>query len=618
MNGFVAANRQAWYEGNTQNRNSTPQIITRQTPSFRRLLVWQVPSLIMASSLSPAKVLLLAVHFAAHADISSLASLTRAHASIIQEELLLRILLTHLPETVRPDVYTGFLQEVADHTFDEHQFVELDTSPVNGLDDNEAAKRVTKHRLLPLTYPSVPQTTQEDALSRFLFLRTHQMDNETGMLAQLLDLLLPFLSRNAGIHKWTMSTVLPYVRKGLEHGFAVSPEYSLLQFENLPDARAVEYLLSSANSLNQSEEHVHDHLKSLIGPWIHDTDRWNATPESSSLEASTVFCSGWQQVCEWLLSQATLSWPVAIHAIEHWGGPEDVDFGLGIALDLPTSYKRYLRQTYATTVLACVYSVQEASYECLSRICSLLTKLRLYLGHESSFTSLEETIKALPNLSVTDMLAFRGDRVASYMRNDLLERNNPLTKPSQDSTTLLLALTLSACILTLFGSPSSVRRVGDLTFLRDERDQKSEALKILRAKLGQASRESDDYLLQVRSSLLWLRDWGHGSTGAPVAGAGAAGAAGTLGMVSRDYMESEFLKLLLSRERMDWLSLRTSGTQRFANHFRRLQPCTKFVRYRRISGSATRGCTGISFPGGPERFRQCHKPQPDSRWFKAL
>ncbi|KID89097.1 protein transport protein Sec39 [Metarhizium guizhouense ARSEF 977] len=408
----------------------------------------------MASTLHPAKVLLLAVHFAQHADIDSLSILTSTHTTIIHDEILLRILLTHLPETERPATYVGFLRKLVDHSFEPCQLTGLDTSPVNSIDDNEAVKRATKLHLLPLVCRNPSEIAQGDALSRFLFLRIHQMNEETGMLAQLLDLLLPFGRHSPGIHKWAMSTVIPYVRKGLQYRTGTSPAYSLTEFEKLPDHQAVDFLLCPVDSRAQPRENVDHDLRSIIGPWVYDTDRWENSLEDG--ESSRVFCPGWHQVCEWLLSQATLSWPTAVQAIERWGGPEDVEFGHGIALDLPAAHR-----------------------------------------------------------------------------------------PSEGATNLLLALTRSAYILTLFGSPSSPRRVGDLAFLHDERDQRSEISKLLRTIAIQASKENEDFLLKAREFLLWLRDWGHGTAGKPTAGAATAGA---LGMLSKEYVEAEFLKLLLSRE----------------------------------------------------------------------
>ncbi|EFY87470.1 protein transport protein Sec39 [Metarhizium acridum CQMa 102] len=345
------------------------------------------------------------------------------------------------------------------------------------------------------------------------------------MLAQLLDLLLPFGRHNPGIHKWAMSTVVPYVRKGLQFRAGTSPAYSLIEFEKLPDHQAVDFLLCPADSRAQPRENIDRDLRSIIGPWVYDTDRWDSSSEDGE---SKVFCPGWHQVCEWLLSQATLSWPTAVQAIERWSGPEDVEFVHGIALDLPAAHKYYLKQTYATTVLACVYTVQDTTLESLRRIHSILMNLRVYLGLDGGAMSLEQTMKALPDLSFTDMSMFHNDRVATYMRNDLLGRNNPLTRPSEDATNLSLALTRSAYILTLFGSPSSLRRVGDLIFLHDERDQKSEISKLLRTIAAQASKENDDFLLKAREFLLWLRDWGNGTAGKPNAGAATAGALGML------------------------------------------------------------------------------------------
>src|SRR5690349_4528130 len=58
------------------------------------------PTTTMALLLSPAKLVLLAVHCAVAGDVDSLTTLAARHGTVLRKDLLLRILLTYLPETV--------------------------------------------------------------------------------------------------------------------------------------------------------------------------------------------------------------------------------------------------------------------------------------------------------------------------------------------------------------------------------------------------------------------------------------------------------------------------------------------------------------------------------------
>lgn len=112
----------------------------------------------MSSSLSPGKVLLLAAHYATHGDIESLARLSSQQAKVLHKELLLRILLTYLPETVKPSIYVGFLLSLARDSLEEYSDGVLDTAPVEGLSEDEASKRARKLHLQQLTCTDAPST----------------------------------------------------------------------------------------------------------------------------------------------------------------------------------------------------------------------------------------------------------------------------------------------------------------------------------------------------------------------------------------------------------------------------------------------------------------------------
>ncbi|TGJ84302.1 hypothetical protein E0Z10_g4449 [Xylaria hypoxylon] len=136
-------------------------------------------------------------------------------------------------------------------------------------------------------------------------------------------------------------------------------------------------------------------------------------------------------------------------------------------------------------------------------------------------------------------------RSASLMRNHLLEDSNYLTTPNQTSTQLLHVLTLSAFILTKAGASCSVRRAGELAFLQDEREQKAEAIRLIRSLSAHGPKNDDKYWIRARNELLWLRDWGaeeaYGSPDIQVHG--------IFGRLKKGFLEIECLKAFLANTR---------------------------------------------------------------------
>jgi len=289
----------------------------------------------MSLVLPPQKLVLLAVHLAANADVDSLASLTSQHPTVLRKDLVLRILLTYLPETVPPEHYVPFLEELASGEFPNRKPADPDVSVISGLSDEEATKKVRKLRLLPLTLPEAPMGPEDDPVTPFLLCRAYRVDEETGMLTQLPALLLPFLHHAPDIHIWMLSSVLPLLRRNYEYYTNDCLSYTLAEFQKLPDSVAVGALLSRTGADGRHNMVGRD-LRGLVGPWLHNDSRWFSATETDDSLRHTVgrdptqedlICPGWEKVLDWLTTHASGSWRVAVAAVEQWSGPEDVDLG---------------------------------------------------------------------------------------------------------------------------------------------------------------------------------------------------------------------------------------------------------------------------------------------------
>ncbi|KAF4591516.1 Protein transport protein sec39 [Ophiocordyceps camponoti-floridani] len=102
-----------------------------------------------------------------------------------------------------------------------------------------------------------------------------------------------------------------------------------------------------------------------------------------------------------------------------------------------------------------------------------------------------------------------------------------------------MALVLSALISSRLGVSWTLKRAGDLAFLQDEKEQKVELGKLMRIIPVNAKDDKQSWL-RARRELLWLHDWGCPSRAlsTPVQPVFAS--------VSKDFIEGEFLKVLLS------------------------------------------------------------------------
>ncbi|KAJ0272369.1 hypothetical protein COL940_010494 [Colletotrichum noveboracense] len=395
----------------------------------------------MSRVLSPPKLVLLAVHLAINADIDSLAFLTSRHAAVLRKDVVLRILLTYLPETVRSRDYVYFLEELSTGDFADREAASMDYTVVENLSEEDAAKKVRKLRLLSLAWEDAPFNTEDDPITLFLLRRAHRVDEEAGLLTQLPELLGPFLQYAPGIRLWMVSTLLPLLRRNYEYYPADSTPYTLAEFQKLPDGAAVDALLSQTGVRSEDHALIGRDLRGLLVPWLHNDARWKQS-EDSSLSVSTdeeLHSPGWERALEWLLSLSSSSWRAAAAAVEQWGGAVDVDLGDYDAVWLNEQQQQYLDRRYARAVLACAYVVPEASVEALEGAHQMLRKVMDLLGEDDTLPlqAAAESLSAVPHLEGDGILHHKN---TAFMRDDLLKPHNPLTTPSKKATHLLHAI----------------------------------------------------------------------------------------------------------------------------------------------------------------------------------
>lgn len=504
----------------------------------------------MTASLSPPRVLLLAVHFATKSDLPNLIALVAHHPNVLRPELILRVLLTCLPETLRSSEYVDLIERIesGDLYAEPDLSIQFDSSSIQDITDAEAAKKARRLHLLPLAWDHAPKDALQDPVSLFLVQRARRVDQEAGLLTQLPDLIVPFLQHAPCIRTWMISALLPLLRRNYEYYPHEPITQTLESFERLDSKTAVDLLLSQTGIREEDLQHVGRDLRGLIGPWIFNDARWNGTIEKQGAAESgrtgPPSCPAWEHVLEWLIAKASLSWRVAVKAFDQWDGPNDVDLGDYSSEWLDDEAQGFLEQRFARAALASAYLIPEASVEALSGVNGIITKIMSLLDQDPCPT-LQVSSSLLSPFVEPENENLISVKSASLMRNDLLEESNYLTAPTQTSTQLLHVLTLSAFILTKAGAPCTVRRAGELAFLQDEREQKAEAIRLIRSLSTNGPKNDDKYWIRARNELLWLRDWGAeealGSTEIRIHG--------IFSQLEKRFLEVECLKAFLTNTR---------------------------------------------------------------------
>ena len=511
------------------------------------------------SSLSPAKALLLAVQLATKSDISTLRTLVSKYQKTLRGDLVLRVLLTYLPESLEASEYVVFIQDLLAGNIAEDPDSPIDPSALEEVSELAASKRVRKLHLLPLLWPNAPEDAPAEHLVQFLIHRSLRIDENTGLITLLPELLVPFLHHSSYLRTWTISTVLPLLRLNYKYHPQNGANISIPTFEGLDNQAGVAMLLSRTGSSERDENTVGRDLRGLVGPWMYGDARSKRrrVGKSSSFDANSVAplgehltasindkCASWEEVFKWVVAQATASWKTAVEAVEQWDGPGDVDLeGYDDGTEwLDEEEQQHLERRYVRAALACAYLISDDSMDGLMGIRRILGRIHTLLDHDP-LPTIEVAAALLSPVSGVESLM--SPKSSAFLRGDLLEESNILTNPTEPSIKLLHGLLVSAFLIRRAGMPLPVRRIGQLLLLQDEREQKYEFEKVIRAAITKGAQSTDDrYWVRMRNEILWLRNWG-----AEELTDGADVGIGVFGRISKEFIEIALLRELLSNNR---------------------------------------------------------------------
>lgn len=520
---------------------------------------------------------LLAVHYASSADIPALHSLTPARLDALPSELVLRIILTYLPESVDPLSYRAYISEVGSRLYIDvdRPNVDVDTSPVSSLDEADARKQVKKLHLREIRPPRFPPHAPEDLLTRFLCHRAQLIDEETGMLDAVVRLVEPFLERNDYLRVWFVSSVLPLIRLNYEYYPEDPFSESLEAFSKREGRAGVDALLSRAakEGAGADDSHVARDVKSLVGPWMYGhTDRkkrkaFHSKDKQAQQEDKTaeddladgvrkIALDGvseedktghdWEQVYTWMVRHAQDNFPLVTHLVEEWDGPSDVDFGgyergqLRPYLD--DEVLRKLELQYAQAAFASCYAAQSSSEETVQGAHGVLARLAELLDFVPP-PDLATSVESLPAVEKHATVLDESQTLQDLLPERLLTPEHPLTTPRMQTYMLLQMHVYTAYQLHGLGFTSSLVDVARVQFYGTAESQLELLRKLLRGLSSPAKRDSTDWVA-CRAKLVWLWNWGIDPDDIA-----AKNGAGMLGKIDKEDFEAEMLKVFTDASR---------------------------------------------------------------------
>lgn len=514
---------------------------------------------------SPAKAVLLAVQLAHKAELSTLRTLIHQHQTTLSIDIVLRIILSHLPESLDSSEYVPFLRDLIDEAIVADPRYPVDKSVLDGLSEKEASKKVRKLHLLPLVWPNAPEGVSEDPLTLFLIHRSLKIDENTGLITQVPALVAPFLHRSPYLRVWFISTILPLLRLNYEYHPHDGTAISVPAFERLDDEAGVRLLLSKTGELDTGDSidtTVGRDLRGLIGPWLYggtrskrrklrkssDFEAQDVTPLDNEAPAANEKCASWEEVFKWITGQAATSWKTAVNVLEQWDGPGDID--LGSYEDgsewLDESDQQHLELRYARSALATAYLIPEASLNALAGAQRIISRLLALLDLDR-IPTLEVSAGLLSPVSIADRSTLVSPKNASLLRDGLLDEQNILTNPNEESIQFLHALLISAYLFSRERTPLTILKAGQMALRQDETQQKLEFSRfLLTGPAASQSKGDDRYWTRIRNEILWMRSWGAEEL---AEGTNSSPANGIFGRIPKEYIEIEILKGLLANSR---------------------------------------------------------------------
>ncbi|KAL9614709.1 MAG: hypothetical protein Q9167_000838 [Letrouitia subvulpina] len=449
-----------------------------------------------------AHILLKATRFASTADVTALHLIIHQHSETLLPELVLRIILTYLPESTDPPNYHDLILQLANGQVNapQHSVPQIN-GPDQNLSDHEARLQVRRLHLLPIAEQQEIQNGCDNVLEQFLVHRARQIDTETGDLFLAQQLLQPFLTEGSYLQSWMIAYLLPLIRLNYEYYPDRGTNISLSDFEKLEGHAAIDFLLAEAvSNTDEALLDISRDMKGIVGPWVsgnsatkrrktnHNRSMELEVPrigQSQNAENETVTSpKEWSDVNEWLLELSSQSFLQAADAFEKWDGPGDVDLGeLGSKEDNPhvgglhQQNISQLTRSYVQAAMAAIYTTNETSIAVLERSQYVLQKVAQHEG--------------LPNLlGVDGALALGVDERLStefldglseayLLHNSLLSSSNQLTIPTKSAVRLTWSFLSSCKIMHRLHHPISCRVLAELSLFRSEKDQWAELRKVI-------------------------------------------------------------------------------------------------------------------------------------------
>ncbi|KAF2757992.1 secretory pathway Sec39 [Pseudovirgaria hyperparasitica] len=515
--------------------------------------------------LSPPKCVLLAIRYASDANIPALRAVVRARHTDLSTPLVLRIILTYLPESIDPSAYVPLCSELISGQFDTDSTAgDLDFSALNGVSDKKARSKVNKAQLLPLPHYAYTHEGTDD-LTNFLIHRAHRIHSETGLFDLVPKLVAPFLEYSQYLKTWFISACLPLLRQEYEYYPDHAVESSLDSFVTLGGTKAINLLLSRAlkpkpgPTRAEAPNNIARDIRGLVGPWVYgssDRKRRKITNDqhrhaisagrddgdSSSLD--TAQAQDWDYAFKWLVEQAAANFTVVIAGIEEWDGPGDVDLG-GYEQSphyLTEDSQRQLEQRYAQAAFATAYAVEADTADTISGAHSLLVRLASLMDFEPP-PDLATSVEMLPKIEdATSIMHNTSPKALSP--DSLLDKEHPLTSPNIKTFALLQIFIYSAYTLANLGYSMSIKNVAHMRFHSEEDEQTQMLQKILHGAgeiVGKESHKWSHKWEVLRKQLIWLWNWGLvGQKDAIQEGFGI------FGKIKRENFEREILRAFLN------------------------------------------------------------------------
>jgi hypothetical protein len=304
-------------------------------------------------------------------------------------------------------------------------------------------------------------------------------------------------------------------------------------------------------------------IKGLVGPWMYGhTNRKrrklspedDETTEQENRELSSrlgkIALNGvsvddetghdWEYMYWWLVCHARENFPLAVHAVEDWDGPGDVDLG-GLNTGNADRYldedvQSKLEAQFAQAVFACCYTVQADTQQTIHGAHSVLARLAELLDFIPP-PDLATSVESLPKIERHATLLDGSQMLADLEPDALLKPEHPLTTPRLETYMLLQMMVYSAYQFSGLGRPISLVGVAKLHFYSSEQEQITVLQKILRSLSKGGARKEAAQWTADRAKLMWLWNWG-----IDVEDEAAANGAGVLGKIKRENFEVEMLK----------------------------------------------------------------------------